>query len=303
MTGAMMPKYFLIFGLLLFSTPLFAKPTAGQHGMVSTAHPKASEAGVAMLRLGGNAADAAAAAAFALAVVEPYSSGIGGGGFALTHFDNKQAFLDFREVAPQKAHRDMYIQNGKPNNILSRDGILSVAVPGAVAGYLQLQEQFGTLTRQQVLAPAIAIATEGFAVTPRYIGYVTKRLELLQQDPEISRIFLVSSEDGKFTAPKVGHQLKQPDLARTLTLIAKEGASVFYSGSVAQKLAQDIQARQGIITLEDLKSYGVRMRAPLVGSYRGHAIISSPPPSSGGQILLTLLTIMEIGKIYQLLKL
>lgn len=283
----------LILSVVLLCPSLFAKPTAGRAGMVSTAHPKATEAGLAMLRQGGNAADAAAAAAFALAVVEPYSSGIGGGGFALTSFKGNQEFFDFREVAPQKAHRDMYIQNGKPNALLSRDGILSVAVPGAVAGYLQLQNELGVLTRSQILAPAINLASQGFAVTPRYIRYVNKRLSLLRQDPEICDIFLVRSENGEFVAPKVGYVVKQTDLAQTLRLIEKDGPAVFYSGSIAQKMVADIQNRKGILTAQDFTQYAVRKRQPLVGSYRGHAIVSSPPPSSGGQILLTLLNIME----------
>ena len=289
----MTQKKYLVTIVLLISATGLAKPITGRKGMVSSAHPSATQAGVTMLRLGGNAADAAAATAFALAVVEPYSSGIGGGGFALTSFQGEQEFFDFREVAPKLAQRDMYIRNGKPNNVLSRDGVLSIAVPGAVAGYLQLQKELGTLTRKQILAPAIELASNGFAVTPRYIRYVNKRLQLLRQDPELCRIFLVQDENGDFSAPEVGYILKQPDLAETLKSIAEQGAEVFYSGSIARKIATDIQNREGLITLDDLASYTLRKRKPLVGTYRGHAIVSSPPPSSGGQILLTLLNIME----------
>ncbi len=286
--------YFLVFTLSVVSSVSDAKPAAGYEGMVSTAHPAATQAGVAMLRQGGNAADAAAAAAFTLAVAEPYSSGIGGGGFALTSFKGAQAFLDFREVAPSGAHRDMYVVEGAPDKRLSRDGVLSVGVPGAVAGYLELHKRWGVLSRAQIIKPAIALAREGFKVTPRYVAYVNRRLEVLRRDPEMCRVFLVPSTEGEgHVAPPVGHRLRQPDLARTLKLIAQKGAQVFYTGAIARRLVADMGARGGLINARDLNAYRVRDRQPLVGSYRGHAIVSSPPPSSGGQILLTLLNIME----------
>ncbi|MED5463996.1 MAG: gamma-glutamyltransferase, partial [Myxococcota bacterium] len=286
--------YFLVFALSVVSSATHAKPAAGYEGMVSTAHPAASEAGVAMLRQGGNAADAAAAAAFTLAVAEPYSSGIGGGGFALTSFKGSQAFLDFREVAPMEAHRDMYLTEGVPNKRLSRDGVLAAGVPGAVAGYLDLHARWGALSRAQIMQPAITLAREGFKVTPRYVAYVKRRLEVLSRDPEMARVFLVPSPEGEgHVAPPVGHLLRQPDLARTLTLIAQRGAQAFYTGTIAKRLVADMSTRGGLISARDLSTYQVRDRQPLVGSYRGHAIVSSPPPSSGGQILLTLLNIME----------
>ena len=274
--------------------------------MVSTAHPAATEAGLAMLRAGGNAADAAAAAAFALAVVEQYSSGIGGGGFALVRSSRREGghnpkdggsdlvFLDFREVAPKAATSDMYMRDGKPDPIASRDGISSVAVPGAVAGYLQLQQTYGRLTRGQVLAPAIALAEGGFLITPRYQKSCQRRLELLRQDPEASRVLLIPDpEGGPPVIPPIGHRLIQADLAATLRALLEQGAQAFYKGPIAEKLVADMKARGGLITAEDLAGYRVRERAPLVGTYRGHAVVTSPPPSSGGQILLTILNVME----------
>ena len=271
-----------------------ARPVFGTKGMVSTAHPAATDAGVKMLRLGGNAADSAAAAAFALAVVEPYSSGIGGGGFALIKFGSELHFMDFRETAPAQARHDMYIEDGKPNPLLSRDGPLSVAVPGAVMGYLELQEKYGKLKRRDILKPAIKFATKGIRVDSRFQEYLNWRLEQLRADPESAKIFLVKDDKGNYTqVPKVGHIIKQKDLAWTLRQIEKYGAKAFYRGKVAKRLAKDMKNRGGILTLKDLKEYKVRYRKPLVGSFRGHAIASSPPPSSGGQIVLTILHALE----------
>jgi len=261
--------------------------------MVASAHPMATEAGVEILRLGGNAADAATAVAFVLGVVEPYSSGLGGGGFALLKNKDDIRFLDFREVAPEKATRDMYIRNGKADTSLSRDGILSVAVPGAVAGYLELQEKYGVLSRQEVLKTAIKLAQEGFAVTTRYQNYAKKRLLELRKDEEISRIFLVKAKDGQYEAPAIGHIVKQPDLAKTLSAISKDGGAVFYQGDIGDALAKDMKTRDGIVSKKDLADFKIKYRKPLIGSYRGHAIVSSPPPSSGGQIILSLLNVME----------
>ena len=290
---------FRIFLILLLSLAeprlVQAAPAAGTRGMVTTAHPLATKAGIDILRTGGNAADAAAAAAFVLAVVEPYSSGIGGGGFALLRFQSVLDFLDFREVAPAKAHRDMYLDHsGTPIPHASRDGILSVAVPGAAAGYLILQERYGRLSRQDVLKSAIDIARRGFPANERYRRSATRRLDLLRQDPEASRIFLLPNPTGRrASVPPLGHLIVQNDLATTLEALALEGSDSFYRGTTAKKLIADMQRRKGLINASDLERYRVRQRKPLLGSYRGHAIASSPPPSSGGQILLTVLNLME----------
>lgn len=256
--------------------------------MVASGNPDASAAGVAMLRAGGNAVDAAVATAFALAVVEPYSSGLGGGGFTVMKVGGKLTFLDFRETAPAKAKRDMYIKDGKPDPIASRDGVSSVATPGAVAGYLEMHKRFGKLPRAQVLAPAIALAENGFAMNEIYRRDVDWRLELLRADSEASRVFLVNGEN-----PPIGTVLKQPDMAWTLKAIAADGAAAFYTGVVAKKLVADMEKRGGLVSAKDLANYKVREHPVLMGSYRGHAIATAPPPSAGGASLLTILNVME----------
>lgn len=278
----------LLAAALLFSLPAWALPAAGTQGMVSSAHPAATEAGVAMLRQGGNAADAAAATAFALAVVEPYSSGIGGGGFALVRMGEDVRFLDFREVAPQAATRDMYVRDGEVDPKLSLDGPLAVAVPGAIAGYLELHARWGKLPRATVLAPAIRLAEEGVLVDERYRLVAGWRAELLRQDPDAAAIFL---QDGQ--VPELGWRLVQKDLARTLRTLAAQGPEPFYRGALAQATAADLQARGGILTAADLASYQVRDREPLVGSYLGHAVATAPLPSYGGATILTVLNVLE----------
>lgn len=282
--------------LLTSARSVLATPVAGRAGMVATAHATASAAGVEMLRAGGNAIDAAVAAAFTLAVVEPYSSGIGGGGFALLTQAGTIHFLDFREVAPARATPTLFFRDGKPDPFLSRDGPLAVAVPGAVAGYLTLHERFGKLRRDQVLAPAVRAAEEGVVVDLAYQMHARSRLDVLNQDPEARRIFLVPApapDVGTGRVPELGRRIVQRDLARTLRAIAKDGARAFYHGSIAHALADDVTGRGGILQRSDLAAYQVRERVPLQGSYRGHALVTAPPPSSGGQILLTLLNVME----------
>ncbi|NTX15328.1 gamma-glutamyltransferase [Myxococcus sp. CA056] len=270
-----------------------ARPYRG--GAVATAYPPASEAALKMLDKGGNAVDAAVAAAFVAAVVGPYHSGVGGGGFALVHDAKSGAtrVLDFREVAPKAATRDMFLKDGKVVPGLSTDGVLAVAVPGAVAGYLELLKTHGTLPPSVVLAPAIEAARKGLWVTPRYRSMAEGRLECLRKDPEATRVFLVKNEQGEHVVPPIGHLLRQPDLARTLTSIAKSGPKGFYSGAVAKGIVDTVQAGGGVLTLEDLASYKTRKREPLEGSYRGHRILTMPPPSAGGVAVLQVLGAME----------
>nr|WP_240360426.1 gamma-glutamyltransferase [Pyxidicoccus caerfyrddinensis] len=270
-----------------------ARPYRG--GAVATAYPQASAAALEMLEKGGNATDAAVAAAFVAAVVGPYHSGIGGGGFALVH-DGKSGetkVLDFREVAPKAATRDMYVKDGKVVPGLSTDGPLAVAVPGAVAGYLQLLKEHGKLPPSVVLAPAIAAAKKGIWVTPRYHSMGAGRLECLRKDAEASRVFLVKNAEGVPDMPPLGHVIKQPDLARTLSGIARGGAKAFYSGTVAKAIADTVQAGGGVLTVEDLAAYKTRPRQPLEGSYRGFRILTMPPPSAGGVAVLQVLGAME----------
>ena len=268
-------------------------PASGTQYAVASAHPLATQAGIDMLERGGNAADAATAVAFVLAVVEPYSSGLGGGGFALTHFGSQVSFLDFRERAPQAATRDMYIIDGKPRNDLSKNGILSVAVPGAIEGYLRLQAEHGKLTRAEVLAPALKFAHEGFPVTPRYQKYAQWRLDLLRADAHTASIFLRKDADGVWQVPAIGTSIAQGDLARTIEVLSDQGSKAFYEGDLGRRLISDIRLRGGILTDKDLESYSATRRAPLFGHFKGHLIASSPPPSSGGAIILSTLGALE----------
>jgi gamma-glutamyltranspeptidase/glutathione hydrolase len=264
-------------------------------GAVATGHPLASEAGAAMLRAGGNAVDAAVAAAFALAVVQPEGSGLGGGGFALVYVakDKKVYALDFREVGPAKATPEMYLRDGKPRTDLSQDGPLSVAVPGAPRGYVELARRFGRKPLSQLIAPAEQFAWRGFQVNTHYAHGVQTRLDCLSADPEAQRIFTLQDDEGGRRAPEPGERLVQRDLAKTLHEIALHGDAAFYKGRIAKSIVATVQAGGGLLTEKDLAAFKVRERAPLEGSYRNWRIVSMPPPSSGGAIVIALLDVLE----------
>jgi gamma-glutamyltranspeptidase/glutathione hydrolase len=279
--------------LLAVALPaLAARPYRG--GVVSSIYPPAAEAGLQMLDRGGNAVDAAVAMAFAAGVVGPYHNGLAGGGFAVLTLQGKGTLaLDFREVAPAAASRDMFLRDGKPVPGLSTDGGLSVAVPNAVNGYLALLEKAGSLPRSAVLAPAIRLAREGVVVGPKYRQMAAGRLECLRRDPEASRIFLRPGPDGRPDVPALGTRIRQPELARTLERIAASGASAVRSGPVARAVVQTVRGAGGIVSEEDLARIRARWRTPLWGTYRGHRIATSPPPSGGGVILLETLGVLE----------
>lgn len=267
---------------------------AGRRGLVVAGKAPAALAGAELLRAGGNAVDAAVGAAFVLAVCEQHSSGLGGGGFATVRVGGQVHFLDFREVAPKAARRDMFVRDGKVDPRLSLNGSLAAGVPGAVAGYLELLARYGKLPRARVLAPAIALAEKGFAVGPRFRAAVIERLEVLRADPEAAALLLVTPPGGGPPGPPpLGHRIVQRDLARVLRALASAGASEFYRGDTARRLAADMARRHGLVTLEDLAAYRVRERRPLVGTFRGLTVVTAPPPSSGGAIVLTLLNALE----------
>ena len=281
----------------LLTALLLATSVASPRGAVATAHPLASEAGASILRRGGNAADAAVAAAFALGVVRPASCGLGGGGFALVYIakEKKTYVLDFREVGPAKATPDMFVKDGKPRTDLAQDGPLSIAVPGAVRGYAELARRFGTKPLAELTSPAELIANRGFQVSKKHAAYAQRRLECLSANPDASRIFLFKDEadPARRRAPKPGERLVQKDLARTLHTIGEKGENPFYRGAIAHRIVETVQAGGGILTLEDLHAYKVHERAPLQGSYRGWKLLTMPPPSSGGVIVLGLLNVLE----------
>jgi gamma-glutamyltranspeptidase/glutathione hydrolase len=264
------------------------------HGMVATDEELGSRAGVEILQKGGNAVDAAVATAFALAVVEPAAGNIGGGGFMLVRLaDGRTTFFDYREVAPGRAARDMYIgPNGKLDPEASTIGYKSVAVPGTVAGLELALKTYGTMKLAEVMVPAIHLAENGFAVSPKLAKEFEGERKDLQRFSISRRIFL---KDGDMF--HVGDTLKQPELAATLKRIAKNGAAEFYRGETAKMIADDMASLGGLITLEDLANYQPKMRETLHGHYEidGHKwdVIASPPPSSGGVAVIEALNMLE----------
>ena len=264
------------------------RPEVAEHGMVASVHELASRAGVETMQAGGNAIDAAVATAFALAVVHPAAGNLGGGGFMLIRMkDGATHFLDFREKAPAKATATMY-QDAQGNVIpnLSVIGYKAVGVPGSVKGLVYAEEHFGKLGLQRVIAPAIRLARDGYALSWNNARLMTED-KAMAEFPDTKRIF---QNDGKGW-----HQndiFKQPELARTLERIAA-APDDFYTGKMAHELADFMQKGGGLITAEDLAHYEVKDRTPVRGTYRGLEVISAPPPSSGGIALLEVLNILE----------
>jgi len=266
----------------------------GVHGMVASDEPLASQAGVEILKRGGNAVDAAVATAFALAVVEPAAGNIGGGGFMLVRLANgKSTFFDYREVAPGKATREMYI---KPDGALDSDaatiGYRSVAVPGTVAGLALALKTYGRMKLPDVMQPAIRYAQEGIPVTEKLAREFSEERSDLQRFAMSNHIFL---NDGKMF--RVGDALRQPELAATLKRIAKKGPAEFYKGETAKMLARDMAVAGGLITLDDLAHYQPKIREVLRASYDVNGekweVLSSPPPSSGGVAVIEALNMLQ----------
>ncbi len=259
---------------------------------IASAHPLASKAGLEILSQGGNAFDAAVAVSAALAVVEPSGSGLGGGGFYLLHRakDGFETMLDARESAPAAATRDMYLDKaGNPVDNASIVGPLAAGIPGEPAAFEALAVKYGKLPLKQSLQPAIRLAREGFPMYARLQSGIRYKRELLLRSPDSAKIFLTAAG----AVPELGALIKQPELAAILEALAARGAKGFYSGPVAQELVNGVRAGGGIWTLQDLSSYKVIERAPVVGHYRGARIVSSAPPASGGIALLDTLNILE----------
>ena len=258
---------------------------------VASAHPLATQAGMEIIQQGGNAFDAAVAMTATLAVVEPYASGLGGGGFWLLHraSDGKQVMLDGRETAPALAHPRMY--QDKDGNVikgLSLNGPLSAGIPGIPAGMVHLAEKYGRLPLKQTLKAAIRHARKGFKVTRRYQDLASFRLDRLRQYPTAADIFLDNNN-----IPQIGHRIVQKDLARTLQLLASNGADGFYRGELAEKMVQSVRQHGGIWSLQDLRDYKVIERQPVIAHYKGIKLISAPPPSSGGIVMAQVFGILE----------
>ncbi len=276
------------------SKPWPQQAVRGAHAMVATDEALGSQVGADIMKRGGNAVDAAVAVAFALAVVEPAAGNIGGGGFMLIRLaGGKTTFFDYREVAPGKAARDMYIgKDGKLDEEASIIGYKSVAVPGTVAGLELVLKNYGTMKLADVMAPAIRLAEDGFAVSEKLAQELAEQRPGLEQFPVSQRIFVNA---GKLW--KAGDTLKQPELAATLKRIAKNGAAEFYRGETARMLANEMAKNGGLITLEDLANYKVKVREVLHAKYKngGHdwEVLTASPPSSGGVAVIESLNMLE----------
>ncbi|TPI55738.1 gamma-glutamyltransferase [Mesorhizobium sp. B3-1-3] len=267
------------------------QPAKGEHGMVVTAQHLATEIGVDVLKKGGNAVDAAVAVGYALAVVYPNAGNIGGGGFMTVRMkDGRTTFLDFRERAPLAATKTMYLdKDGNPVKGASLDGYLAVGVPGSVAGFEMAREKYGTLARQDLMAPAIAYAKDGFVLNQGDAASFAGGADRLAKDPAAAAIFL--KPDGKPYG--IGEKLVQPDLAASLSAISEKGPDAFYKGAIADAIVKASGAKGGILAKGDFEQYAVRELKPVTCSYRGYEIISSPPPSSGGIIICEILNVLE----------
>lgn len=276
---------------ILFSNMASAELKSNHQAAIATAHPLATQAGLQILHQGGNAFDAAVAISATLAVVEPFSSGIGGGGFWLLQEakTKKYTMVDGRETAPLAASEKMY-QDAKGNIIpgMSITGALAAGIPGEPAALVHIAKKYGRLTLKQSLAPAIQAAQNGFKVSPMYRRMASFRLSALRKSPAAAKVFLDHNK-----VPELGHLIKQPDLANTLKAMATDGKAGFYQGSVASALVKGTQAAGGIWSMQDLEQYKIKERQPIIGQYKNYKIISAAPPSSGGIALVSMLNILE----------
>ncbi len=267
-----------------------AQPTKPPQAAIASAHPLATEAGLEILKQGGNAFDAAVAVSAALAVVEPSSSGLGGGAFWLLHraSDNYDVMVDAREVAPLAATHDMFLdEQGNVVKGRSRDTALAAGIPGEPAGFAHLAQRYGKLPLKTSLQPAIRLAREGFPLNERLRGGIKAKRDKFRNGPAAA-VFLRKGE-----VPDVGTIIKQPELARTLQALADKGAEGFYTGAVAHRMVEGVKKLGGIWSLEDFRKYEVKERVPLKGEYRGAHITTVPPPSSGGIGLIDALNILS----------
>jgi gamma-glutamyltranspeptidase/glutathione hydrolase len=282
---------FLLFSLLICLATAFDKDTSPSESVVVSYDDRASRIGTEIMKQGGNAVDAAIAVGLALAVVHPAAGNIGGGGFMVIYLsDQAQAtMVDYREMAPAKATRDMFLnEKGEIDQELSYLGYLASGVPGTIAGFYLAHQRYGSLPWSKLVQPAIKLAEEGFIVDARLAKSLKESAKNLSKFPSTKKIFF--KEERPY---KEGERLIQPDLAKTLKLIASKGKDGFYRGEVAQLIAKTMKDNGGIITEEDLAGYKAIIRKPLSGWYRGYQIIAPPPPSSGGAAVIEMLNILE----------
>ena len=282
-------RNFSIIILYIYSSLIFAD-TQNQPA-VATANEIATRTGLEILKKGGNAFDAAAAITASLAVVEPYGSGLGGGGFWLLHrnVDNKQVVIDGREIAPLRSDKNMYLdRNGNIIEGLSLNGPMSSGIPGIVAGIDHLVKNYGRLSLKEILKPAIQQAKHGFIVTERYRKLIRYREDIMRKYKSTASIFFINNN-----IPKLGDFIIQEDLSETLSMIAEKGSEGFYQGNFAQKIVDNIRKNGGIWETYDLANYEIIEREPIFIDYKGVKITSLPPPSSGGVVLGQALNILE----------
>ena len=288
-TAGAFSAFFFLHSVVYFSgVPLDARePVRARHAMVVASHP-AEEVGVAILQKGGNAVDAAVAVGFALNAAYPFAGAMGGGGFMTIRLaDGTSTFIDFREEAPGKASKTMYLDASGNATRESASGWKSSGVPGTVRGFELAQKKYGKLKWAEDLAPAITMASTGFPA-PYALAESLRTARSLGGNAESKRVF---QRDGKFY--EQGDTITFPDLARTLTRIAENGADEFYLGETAHTLAAAMEANGGLITLDDLKNYKAIERTPLTGKYRNYTVITAPPPSGGGLGILQMLAMLE----------
>ncbi|MES2768760.1 MAG: gamma-glutamyltransferase [Bdellovibrionota bacterium] len=264
--------------------------STGKKFAISTQGRYASIAAKDIFTQGGNIIDAAVAASFVISVERPQSTGIGGGGFMVfRQKDGKSFAIDFRERAPLKATRNMYIRNGKGDTQISQEGILASATPGLVAGLIEIHKKFGSLPLKAVMQPSIDLAEKGFPVYPYLSEALQDTMEVLKKDAEAKKIFL----DANGNPWPLGHILVQKDLAQTLRLISENGSKEFYQGSTAKKITSFFAKEKGLITQKDLSAYKVKWRKPVQGKFHDYDVISMPPPSSGGIHVIQFLSFLE----------
>jgi gamma-glutamyltranspeptidase / glutathione hydrolase len=282
-------KYFAAVSFVAGHAALAAAPQRFPHAAIVSESKPASEVGAAILRRGGNAVDAAVATAFAAAVTLPAAGNIGGGGFIVFRSAAGESIAyDFRETAPAAASATMFLREGKYDFDLHHNSYVAVGVPGTVAGLHLAWKEQGKLPWKELVEPAVKLARDGFVISEGLAGSLKSALPILKPHPAS---FAQFTKNG---APyKAGEQLRQPELARTLELIAQRGPNGFYEGEVAERVEKEMRARGGLITREDLKAYRAKRRDPIRGTYRGCEIISMPPPSSGGIALVEMLNVLE----------
>ncbi|MBD2392708.1 gamma-glutamyltransferase [Cyanobacterium aponinum FACHB-4101] len=275
----------------IYDTESIFHPVTARSGMVSSQEKLATQAGLEVLQQGGNAVDAAVTVGFALAVTLPRAGNIGGGGFMMIHFadNNQNIALDYREKAPLKATKNMFLDDkGEVDSNKSRFSHLAVGVPGTVAGLTFALEKYGTISLKRALQPAIELAEKGFPVTQDFYDSLLFSRPYLERNPASQEIYFPNGN-----SPPIGSTFQQPQLAKTLKLIAKEGKKAFYEGEIARNIVQEMSKNGGLITLEDLMSYEPKIRQPIQGEYLGYQIYSMPPPSSGGVHLIQMLNILK----------